>query len=165
MIFSFLNRKKHKQAETRGHEAFATALDKAKAEFPALFKKDSPATDDVLRHQRFEAVSLTMSVILWHLKNNNENTVAQAAHDAMFLSFDRSLREGGVGDIGVSHKIKKLAQAFYGRLDRYTRALDSNNDEEIAAGLQKNMGLEKPEADSHASNMIKWAKAVAARNK
>lgn len=157
MFFSLFNRSKKKQAQEKGLSLFSLALQRAKGEFPDLFTNDTPATDDPLRHQRFEAVSLTMSTLLWRLKHEKAEAVAQAAHDAMFQSFDRSLREGGVGDIGVSHKIKKYAQAFYGRLDRYTRALDEQNPEKIAAGLEKNMGLEASEAISHAKSMMRWA--------
>mgnify|MGYP006441798109 FL=1 len=163
MIFTF--NQHHKEAELQGREMFNVALAQAKTLFPDLFQVPTPATDERLRQKRFEAVSLTMSVVLWHLKNTHQTNTAQAAHDAMFQSFDRSLREGGVGDIGVSHKIKNFAQAFYGRLDRYTKAIDRNSDAEMAIGLQKNMGLGQDEAEKYAQNMLTWAKEIAQNHK
>lgn len=160
MIFSFNRRKKQRQAERLGRAWFTYALERAKTQFPELFETDAPAAEDILRQKRFEAVSLYMSAVLWWLKTAGEEAAAQAAHDAMFLSFDRSLREGGVGDIGVSHKIKKFAQAFYGRLERYTTALDNHSAPAIAAGLQKNMALYEVAAKKHARDMLQWSEQL-----
>ena len=157
----FKSHQRQKDDESHGREMFYVAFDQAKKAFPELFKKPAPATDERLRQKRFEAISLTMSVVLWHLKNTRQTNTAQAAHDAMFQSFDRSLREGGVGDIGVGHKIKNFAQAFYGRLDRYTKALDAHSNTALAAGLQKNMGLPQHDAEAYAQNILTWAQEMA----
>jgi cytochrome b pre-mRNA-processing protein 3 len=36
---------------------------------------------------------------------------------------DRSLRELGVGDLSVGKKVRKMAEAFYGRVAAYDKAL------------------------------------------
>ena len=165
MFFNFFKNNRNKKAEEMGRDFFRVALNHARADFPDLFTSQQPATEDPLRTQRFEAVALSMSVILWRLHNEtgtpDADKIAQMAHDSMFLSFDRSLREGGVGDIGVSHKIKKYAQAFYGRLNRYTKALDAKSTDGLAEGLVKNMALDEKEAQKHAQQTTAWAEGLA----
>ena len=61
------------------------------------------------------------------LRKNNvppENAVfAQFVSEAFFNDMDRSLRELGVADTGVSHRIKKMGKAYNGRLQAYTAGL------------------------------------------
>lgn len=49
--------------------------------------------------------------------------LGQAFYDTMFLDFDRCLREMGVGDLGVSRRIKDMVQAFHGRLQAFDNLL------------------------------------------
>lgn len=163
-MFGLFKPNRRKQAHETGQALFEVALNHARSDFPDLFAAPKPATEDPLRTQRFEAVALAMSVILWRLHREadlrDNKAIAQAAHDSMFLSFDRSLREGGVGDIGVSHKIKKYAQAFYGRLERYTKALDAQSSSDLKDGLVKNIGLPAPEAQQKADETLAWARGL-----
>src|SRR5262249_18838863 len=50
-------------------------------------------------------------------------SVSQAVFDMFCRDMDHNLREMGVSDIGVPKKMRKLGEAFYGRLDAYDRAL------------------------------------------
>ena len=43
----------------------------------------------------------------------------------MFGDFDRSLREMGTGDLSVGREVKRMAQAFYGRVAAYEEGLAS----------------------------------------
>jgi len=47
---------------------------------------------------------------------------------------DRSLREMGVGDTGISHRVKKMASAFYGRMNVYEQSLHKEKELEAAVG-------------------------------
>ena len=51
------------------------------------------------------------------------NRFARQVIETMFDDMDRSLREIGVGDLSVGKKIKKMAQAFYGRAEAYDAGL------------------------------------------
>jgi cytochrome b pre-mRNA-processing protein 3 len=53
--------------------------------------------------------------------------VSQGVVDTLFASFDESLRDLGVGDIGIGHRVKKMADAFYGRLSAYGAATGEND--------------------------------------
>ncbi len=47
----------------------------------------------------------------------------QDLFDLLFADFDTNLRELGVGDLGVGHRVKGWAAAFYGRAAAYKSAL------------------------------------------
>ncbi|WP_241503702.1 ubiquinol-cytochrome C chaperone family protein [Ferruginivarius sediminum] len=78
---------------------------------------------------RFELISLHVFLILHRLKDQREQTdeLAQALFDTMFADMDRSLREMGAGDLGVGPRVKKMAQAFYGRIAAYDAGLAAEN--------------------------------------
>jgi len=61
---------------------------------------------------------------------------AQALTDAIFTGFDEAMREQGAGDMGISRKLKAMADAFYGRMAAYGAAKD---EEELAGALARNL--------------------------
>jgi cytochrome b pre-mRNA-processing protein 3 len=65
-------------------------------------------------------------------------SLGQFFFDLMFADFDRSLRELGTGDLSVGREVKQMAQAFYGRIRAYERALDGG-DPELGAALTRNL--------------------------
>src|SRR6185312_11736478 len=50
------------------------------------------------------------------------NDLSQELTNTIFTGFDESLRDLGSGDMGIGRRIKKLADAFYGRLAAYHAA-------------------------------------------
>jgi cytochrome b pre-mRNA-processing protein 3 len=61
---------------------------------------------------------------------------AQGLTNAIFTGFDEAMREQGAGDIGIGHRLKDMAKAFYGRMTAYDSAKDGD---ELAAALAKNL--------------------------
>jgi cytochrome b pre-mRNA-processing protein 3 len=61
---------------------------------------------------------------------------AQSLTDTIFTGFEEAMREQGVGDMGLGHKLKAMANAFYGRIAVYDAA---RNEEELAAALARNL--------------------------
>jgi len=76
---------------------------------------------------RYEMVCLHAHLVLRRLKAEHAATaeLAQALFDRMFLELDQGLREAGVGDLGVSRRIKQMATGFYGRIAAYDAGLDA----------------------------------------
>lgn len=64
--------------------------------------------------------------------------LSQAVFDLMFADMDQNLREIGVTDTGVGKRIRKLAEAFYGRISAYDRAL-AEGDGAVAAAVARNL--------------------------
>ncbi len=54
----------------------------------------------------------------------------------IFAGFEDALRELGVGDIGLSRRIKAMADAFYGRLAAYGAA---RSEADLVAAIERNL--------------------------
>lgn len=101
---------------------------------------------------RFEMIVLHAFLYLHRLKNEPEEIkdVAQRVFDLMFADMDRNLRELGVGDLSVPKKIKKMAQAFYGRTAAYDAAL-AEGAAALAEAVRRNVFDNAADADDAAT--------------
>jgi cytochrome b pre-mRNA-processing protein 3 len=90
---------------------------------------------------RFEMVSLHMFLFQHRLRREDgaARDVAQVLIDEFFLDVDHSLRELGIGDVGVPKRMKKLAKMFYGRTAAYDDALERNDRDGLIAALSRNV--------------------------
>jgi len=70
------------------------------------------------------------------LRELNGSPAAQDLTNRIFTGFDDAMREQGAGDMGIGHKLKAMANAFYGRLAAYDTAKDAP---ELAAALARNI--------------------------
>ena len=82
---------------------------------------------------RFDLLVLHAWLALRELKGA---PAAQDLTDLIFTGFDEAMREQGAGDMGIGHKLKAMANAFYGRIAAYDAAKD---EQELAAALAKNL--------------------------
>jgi cytochrome b pre-mRNA-processing protein 3 len=62
---------------------------------------------------------------------------ARFLSEAFFNDMDDSLRELGVADTGVSHRIKKMGKAYHGSLQAYTAGLSDR--QAMRAALARNL--------------------------
>ncbi len=74
--------------------------------------------------------------------------IGQDLIDFFFADMDSALRETGVGDMSIGKKIRKMAEAFYGRaaaLDAIFKAKDEKQDKikQIMLIVQRNLDPEK----------------------
>jgi len=74
---------------------------------------------------RFELLSLHVHIVLRDLRRRGLGREAQgqALFDTFFQDLDQGLRESGVGDMGISKKIRRMAEAFYGRAAAYDEVM------------------------------------------
>ena len=89
---------------------------------------------------RFELIALHAFLYLRRLKGEQPQSgpLAQRFFDTMFTDFDRSLREMGTGDLSVGREVKRMAQAFYGRVDAYEKGL-AGEASALQAALARNL--------------------------
>lgn len=89
---------------------------------------------------RFELVCLHAFLYLRRLKDEGAPAaaLAQRFFDTMFADFDRSLREIGTGDLSVGRQIRRMAEAFYGRVRAYEDGLAGDN-AALCAALARNL--------------------------
>ncbi len=89
---------------------------------------------------RYDMVALHVFLLLYRLKREGAAAarLAQCLFDVMFHDMDESLRELGVGDLGVGRRVKAMAKALYGRLAAYEAGL-AGDDRALAAALARNL--------------------------
>lgn len=92
---------------------------------------------------RFDMIVLHAHILFNRLKDGDgegdHTTISQAVFDLMFADMDQNLREMGVGDVGVSHRIKSMAEAFYGRATAYAEGLRQQDDGLLIEALKRNL--------------------------
>lgn len=93
---------------------------------------------------RFDMISLHLFLVLDRLKEGGAATqdLRQRLTDIFFADMDRSLREMGVGDLSVGKKVRRMAEAFYGRVTAYAAALEQGGD--VEAVLRRNIFVDQP---------------------
>lgn len=95
---------------------------------------------------RFEMMSLHMFLFQHRLHGEEgaSKALAQVLIDEFFMDVEHSLRELGVGDVGVPKRMKRLAKMFYGRTAAYADSLEREDAEGLAFALTRNV---RPDAE------------------
>ncbi len=102
-------------------ESLAAAII-ARARTPVFFR-DLGVADNF--DGRFDMVTLHGWLVMERLRAQGARAVTQALVNVLFDRFEDALREQGAGDIGMGRRMKKIADAFYGRLKAYGEAADA----------------------------------------
>jgi cytochrome b pre-mRNA-processing protein 3 len=95
---------------------------------------------------RFEVICLHAVLLLRRLRveGSGGDELGQQFFDVMFADIDGSLRELGVGDLGVGPRVKRLARHFYGRMEAYGAGLDAGASATLEAALGRNLYAGEP---------------------
>lgn len=86
---------------------------------------------------RFDTIVLHLFLMQYRLRIDAPD-FARFLSEAFFEDMDRSLRELGIGDSGVLHRVKKMGKAYHGRLQAYAEGL-SQDDEALKSALARNL--------------------------
>jgi cytochrome b pre-mRNA-processing protein 3 len=132
-LASLFRRHRHRDAALRLYRSIVE-----QAREPVFFARlGVPDTFD----GRFELIVLHGFLVLKRLKADRPRTtqLSQELFDIMFADFDRSLREDGVGDLGVGRQVKTMAKAFYGRIGAYEAGLKADDAAPLREALQRNL--------------------------
>ena len=105
---------------------------------------------------RFDLLCLHMGLLVRRL-GTDEPT--QTLVDLMFADMDANLRETGVSDLAVGRRVRKLAEAFYGRLHAYKDALDRQDLDALTQALCRN--LYRRDSHPSAAKMALYAFGIA----
>lgn len=115
---------------------------------------------------RFDMISLHMALVFRRMRGTEPSRkFSQAVFDLFFKDMDRSLREMGVGDLGVPKRIQKMGNLFFGLLAAINEAMDRNDREALALVLSRNLfeGGELDHSRTLADYMIEQDKTLAAQ--
>ena len=90
---------------------------------------------------RFDMLVLHVFLVLERLagQGEREDALVQALIDRLFADMDVTLREMGVGDLSVGKKVKRMAEAFYGRARAYREGLAAPDTDALAEALRRNL--------------------------
>ena len=107
----------------------------AQARTPALYA-DFHVPDTL--EGRFEMVVLHTALVVRCLGEGDQQgrAIGQEVFDLFCKDMDRSLRDLGVGDLAVPKRMRRMAEAFYGRSAAYDSALAGGRPE-LAAALRR----------------------------
>lgn len=104
---------------------------------------------------RFDVLVLHGFAVMAALKECGKDGERIGTHlaTAIFESLEEALRELGSGDIGISRRIKAMANAFYGRLAVYSSAM---NESEMKEALVRNLYRSESGHDADARLLARY---------
>ena len=90
---------------------------------------------------RFDLVGVYAFLVIQRLKREPEPgpALAQSVFDAMFSDMDVNLREMGVSDMSVGKRVRAMWEAFHGRAQAYSLAMEANDTAALEAALARNI--------------------------
>jgi cytochrome b pre-mRNA-processing protein 3 len=94
---------------------------------------------------RFEALTLHAFLVLRRLRELPAPAadLAQDLVDACFAYLELGFRNGGISDIAVPKRMKKIAKSFYGRIQAYELALNDPDPNALVDALRRNASPEE----------------------
>ena len=89
---------------------------------------------------RFDMIVLHAFLVMRRLRDGGPagETLSQALFDEMFSDMDRSLREMGVGDMGIGRRVRAMGKAFLGRVKAYEEGLEQGGTA-LEEALERNL--------------------------
>ena len=116
---------------------------------------------------RFDMISLHLALLFRRLRAETgaQKEFSQAVFDLFFKDMDRSLREMGVGDLGVPKRIQKMGNIFFGLLAAMNDAMDKADSAGLQAVLSRNVfdGATGPHVEALAEYLLAEDRALAAQ--
>ena len=106
---------------------------------------------------RFDVLCLCVSLVMYRLRkivrqqgdaSQSAQDISQKLYDIMFADMDLTLREMGVGDLGVAKRVKIMSEAFAGRLAAYSSAFDELDASTLATAFARNIGRREQAGDA-----------------
>lgn len=129
---------------------------------PAFYRQGGvPDTID----GRFDLLTLHLVLLLCRLHGGGRAAEQMRQHlfDLLAADMDRNLRELGVGDMGISRRVKVMGQAFWGRLAAYDAAFKAEPAQRHTAlmtTLDKNLYGTVPSTETVLAQMARYVLAA-----
>ncbi|RPF71001.1 ubiquinol-cytochrome C chaperone family protein [Aurantiacibacter spongiae] len=91
---------------------------------------------------RFDMIALVLALVMIRMERSEALAPRTALLTELFVEdMDRQLRDTGVGDLMVGKNMGKLMSALGGRMGALRNTLDKDDEDELAAVLERNMRL------------------------
>jgi cytochrome b pre-mRNA-processing protein 3 len=89
---------------------------------------------------RFDLLVLHLSLVLNRLRAESDGKrIGQALIERFVTEIDTSLREIGVGDLGLARHVRAMLEGFYGRLNAYEHGLRAEDSAVLEHALRRNL--------------------------
>ncbi len=135
-MFAIFSRKKH---EAKAAEALYDICF-SQARHPGFYR-DFGVPDTI--DGRFELLLLHEFMLIERLLScadkKQAQKISQALFDETFVDMEQSLREAGIGDMGVPKRQRRMMLAFNGRMHAYKDALEAKGAEALEEALERNL--------------------------
>jgi cytochrome b pre-mRNA-processing protein 3 len=132
------------------HNAYIALVNQARKSF---FYQEYGVSDNL--DGRFDVIVLHMFLLTKRLKVEAPEFL-RALWEVFFSDMDRSLREMGASDTGIGKRVKKMVQAFYGRIDSYEKTLA--DDGGFKEALRRNLYRGAEVSDLQLENLAAYVK-------
>lgn len=122
---------KRSSSTTSPQQLYGTVMTQAR--LPEFFT-DFGIPDTVMG--RFDVLSLHIYLLARRFREEGSPIamdLSQEVFDLYVSDVERALRELGIGDTSVPKKKKKMIRSFYGQIDDFDEAINTNDAKEIAA--------------------------------
>lgn len=162
-VMSFSRLFKRSKHTDQAHSLYLAVVEQARR--PAFYRHcGAPDTID----GRFEMILIHAVMLLRRLRDEGEagSELGQVMFDVLIDDMDQSLREMGVGDMGVGRRVKAMARAFFGRAAAYEAALsaaDDDSGEALMAALRRNLFGTVSVDDGAVAVVADYMRSVSAR--
>ena len=112
---------------------------------------------------RFDMVCLHVFLLLHRLKRDGTagGELGQRLFDRMFADLEMNMRELGVSDYGIGHRMKAMAAAFYGRIAAYEEGLAAG-DAGLRPALARNLFGTAPAGEAQLAAIADYVRREAA---
>ncbi len=115
-----------KKTQLISENLYAEALSHSRIE-PLYTRYGVPDTFD----GRFESLLLHIYLVYHKIRAHEKyEELSQCIFDLVFKDMQLTLREIGIGDVGIPKHMKKMMKAFNGRMHAYKNAIEDNPDQE-----------------------------------
>lgn len=138
----------------KAYKLYGKLVDQARQ---PIFYTDFGVTDSI--DGRFDMIVLHLFMVERGLARDGDATatIRRQLQEAMFSDMDRSLRELGVGDMGIGKEVKKMGVAWFGRLKAYAAAMEEDDPRQaLIAALSRNLYRFEEGDAPHAGRMADY---------
>ncbi|HWM81658.1 MAG TPA: ubiquinol-cytochrome C chaperone family protein [Pseudolabrys sp.] len=131
----------HRQPK-RGNIAGLYGMIVAQARSPSFYR-DLAVPDTV--NGRFDMIVLHLALVMWRLTGTGQEAFSQDLFDTFCRDMDGNLREMGISDLKVPKEMKRMGEAFYGRIKAYGACFSADTDAALAAAISRNIYGKAPD--------------------
>ncbi len=156
MLFHWIQERKARRAAAEKLYQLAAAQSRSPMFYDSMGVADS-------FDGRFDVLVLHIYITTERLNDLGKEgrKLGQALFDAMFRTMDLTLREMGVGDVGIPKRMQKMMKAFNGRAHVYHEAFQSKNFPALQLAIARNVYRSEGEVNPRGSEeLTAYAMAV-----